>query len=272
LTAAPVDASAARRLSLSTGSGTSPRLGSGFLLYVSSHGGSDKIWKLLGDAAMEIWSGRDERVVGAPVLARDGGRIAFSTRRDRSASLYVANADGTNARIVTQALDLQGTPAWAPDGQSLTVAAVVNGAPRLYMVPLDGRAPSVLVSEHASEPVWSPDGRFVLYSGPDVGTTFEVRAAAPDGRAHPLPPIRLTRGERHLSFLPGGRELVVLRGEIGHKDLWVIDLASGVERQLTHFTREFNVRDFDVSPDGREVVLEEVHEAADIALIERPRR
>src|SRR5580700_6074791 len=29
-------------------------------------------------------------------------------------------------------------------------------------------------------PVWSPDGRFLVYSGADVGMTFPLRAAAPD--------------------------------------------------------------------------------------------
>jgi Tol biopolymer transport system component len=272
LAGTPVDTSTALRLSLSTGSGSSPRLGSGYLLYVSSKGGSDTIWKLQGEAAAEIWSATDQRIVGAPAISRDASRIAFSTRRNRVASLYVANANGTDVRIVTQALELQGTPAWAPDGESISVAAIVDGTSRLLSVPLDGRAPSLLVKEHASEPVWAPDGRFLLYSGPDVGTTFAVKAVTADGRAHPLPPLTFSRGERHLAFLPGGREVVVLRGELGHKDLWVIDLASGAERQLTHFNREFNVRDFDISPDGREAVLEEVHEASDIALIERPRR
>jgi Tol biopolymer transport system component len=271
LMSAAVEPSPAQRLSLSTGSGSAPRLGADYLLYVSAKAGSDTIWKLHGETAAEIWNAPGERIIGAPAIARDG-RIAFSTRRTRLASLYVANADGSNARIVTQSLELQGAPAWAPDGQSITVAAIVDGAPRLFNVPLDGRAPSVFVTEHASEPVWSPDGRFVLYSGPDVGTTFTVKAAAADGSPYPLPPLTLSRGERRLSFLPGGQELVVLRGEIGHKDLWLIDLKTGAERQLTHFTREFSVRDFDISPDGRDVILEQVHEASDIVLIERPRR
>jgi Tol biopolymer transport system component len=184
----------------------------------------------------------------------------------------VTTTDGTNARVVTQALELHGTPAWSPDGRSITVAAIVDGAPQLFNVPLEGGAPSVFVKEHASEPVWSPDGRFVLYSGPDVGTTFAVKAANADGSPHPLPSLTLSRGERHLTFLPGGRELVVLRGEIGHKNLWRIDLTSGAERQLTSFTRDFNVRDFDISPDGRTLILEQMHEASDIVLIERPRR
>jgi Tol biopolymer transport system component len=266
------ESTSARRISLTTGSGSAPRLGAGYLLYVSSKGDSDSIWKLQGEVATELWSAPETRIVGAPALARDGWRIAFSTRRDRQTSLHVANVDGSNARIVTSALELQGAPAWAPDGQSITVAAVVDGAPRLFNVPLDGGAPAPLVKEHSSDAAWSPDGTVVVYSGPDVGTTFPVKAVTRNGTTFPLPVLTLTRGARRLAFIPGGRTLAVLRGEMGHKNLWLIDLATGAERQLTNFGPEFTVRDFDISPDGREIVVEQVQEQSDIVLIEQQRR
>ena len=43
------ETSAARRIPLTTGNGSSPRLGTDYLLYVSSKGASDSIWKLQGD-------------------------------------------------------------------------------------------------------------------------------------------------------------------------------------------------------------------------------
>ena len=82
----------------------------------------------------------------------------------------------------------------------------------------------------------------------------------------------LTRGARHLSFMPGQRSLVVLRGELRHKDLWLIDLETGAERQLTDLAPDFTVRDFDISPDGRELVLEQEQQHSDIVLLEIPRR
>jgi Tol biopolymer transport system component len=266
------EAAAARRISLTTGSGSSPRLGAGYLLYVSSKGDSDSIWKLQGEVATELWSAPETRIIGAPALARDGLRIAFSTRRNRQTSLHVTSADGTNTRIVTSTLELQGAPAWAPDGRSITIAAVVDGAPRLFSVPLDGGAPAPLVKEHSSDAAWSPDGGLVVYSGPDVGTTFPIKAVTSSGTAFPLPGLTLTRGARRLKFLPGGRTLAVLRGQMGHKNLWLIDLATGAERQLTNFGPEFMVRDFDISPEGRELVVEQVQEQSDIVLIERQRR
>lgn len=264
--------SAARRIPLTTGSGSSPRLGPGFLLYVSSKGDSDSIWKLQGEVATELWSAPGTRIIGPPAVARDGRRIAFSTRRNRQTSLHVANVDGTGTRIVTSSLELQGAPVWAPDSQSITIASILDGTPRLFNVPLDGSAPSSLVSEHSTDAAWSHDGTVVVYSGADVGTTFQLKAVTATGEASSLPALTLTRGARHVAFLPGGRTLGVLRGEMGHKNLWLIDLATGAERQLTDFGPDFTVRDFDISADGREIVVEQVQQHSDLVLIDIPRR
>jgi hypothetical protein len=42
------------------------------------------------------------------------------------------------------------------------------------------------------------------------------------------------------------RALVLLRGEIQHKNLWLVDLQTGAERQLTNLTPDFDIRDFDI--------------------------
>jgi hypothetical protein len=66
------------------------------------------------------------------------------------------------------------------------------------------------------------------------------------------------------------RALVVLRGEIERKNFWLIDLETGAERQLTNFGRDFIIKDFDVSVDGREIVFDRLLENSDVVLIERP--
>jgi len=80
------------------------------------------------------------------------------------------------------------------------------------------------------------------------------------------------RNQRHLRFLGGRRALVVLRGEIKHKDLWWIDLDTGAEHQLTNLAPDFEVQDFDISPDGREVVLQRAQVHSEIVLLDLPRR
>jgi Tol biopolymer transport system component len=267
----PAELPAAAPIPLTTSTGFSPRLGPNYLLYVSATGTTESIWKLANGAGTELWSGQGSRVLGRPAISADGRHIAFSVRQHGQTLLYVVQADGTNARIVADALDLQGSPAWSPDGQSITTAAVDHGVPHLFRVPANGGSSTILVKEYSVDPVWSPDGRFVVYSGPDIGTTFSVKAFTTEAKAHPLPTLTLTRGARHLAFLPGGRALVVLRGDIQHKNLWLIDLQTGAERQLTNLAANFDIHDFDISPDGRELVLERVQQRSDVVLLDLPR-
>jgi Tol biopolymer transport system component len=259
-------------ISLTTSNtGFSPRLGPNYLLYVSANGTSESISKLANGTSTELWRGEGAQVVGGPAISPDGRYIAFSIRQHGQTLLYRMQADGTNARVVADSLELQGNPAWTPDGQSITSGAVDHGIPHLFRVPIDGRAPAPVVKEYSVDPAWSPDGRFVVFSGPDIGTTFSVKAVTADAAPQALPALTLTRGPRHMVVLPGRRALLFLRGEIQHKDLWLVDLETGAERQLTNLAPDFDVRDFDVSPDGREVVFERMQERSNVVLLDLPR-
>jgi Tol biopolymer transport system component len=257
------------RISLTPASAFSPRLGPDYLISVSSAGGSESIWKRANGADTELWSGRGAQIIGGPAISPDGGRIAFSVRQRSETLLYVMQADGTNARVVADSLELQGSPAWTPDGRSITSAANDHGVPHLFQVPVNGGPASVFLRDYSVDPAWQPSGRFVVYSGPDTGTTFSVKAVTPEGVTHPLPALtNLTRGARHLKFLSGERGLAFLRGSLEHKDLWITDPDTGAERQLTNLPDDFDIRDFDISPSGHEVVLERVQKRSDILLLD----
>lgn len=266
------------RMLLPTSAGFSPRLGPDYLVYVTTTGTSDSLRKLASGVGTELWSGPGARIFGAPAISPDGRQIAFSVRQEGRSLLYIVQSDGANVRVAADSLDLQGNPAWNPDGASIISGADDHGTPHLYRVPVGGGSPTLFVREYAIDPAWSPDGSFVVYSGPDIGTTFSIKAVTRQAVVHPLPALALTvpykrgRGARHLAFLPGGQALVVLQGEIQHKNLWLVDLQTGEKRQLTDFTPDFDVRDFDISPDGREVVLERVEERSDIVLLDLPAR
>jgi Tol biopolymer transport system component len=268
LTSSPAELAAP--VVLTTGTGFAPRLGPEYFLYISAAGTSEGIWKVANGNATELWKEDGARIVGGPTISPDGKSIAFSVRKAGHASIYLMQADGANARIVTDALDPQGALAWAPDGQSIVTAANDHGMPHLYRVPVDGRAPAALLAEYSLDPTWSPDGRFIIYSGPDIGTRFSVKAITPEAGAHPFPELNLPRGSRHMAFLGKGSSLVLLRGEIQHKDLWLIDLETGAERRLTNLAPDFNISDFDISRDGSEVFLERVQERSSVVLMDLP--
>jgi Tol biopolymer transport system component len=268
----PAAMSAAPPISLTTGTGFSPRLGPNYLLYVSAAGTSEGIWKLVNGISTELWRGEGAEVIGGPAISPDGRYVAFSVSQRGRTLLYIMQADGANPRIVADSLNLQGALAWAPDGQSILSAANDHGVPHLFRISIDGRAPTVFVSEYSVDPAWAPEGRFVIYSGPDIGTTLSVKAVSPEATPHPLPSLLLTRGARRVVFLPGGKSLVVLRGDIQHKNLWLVDLETGAERQLTDLPSDFDIRDFDISPDSHEVVLERMQEHSDVIMLDLPRQ
>ena len=268
-----IDESEATPISLPTTRGLSPRVGHGYLIYRAPKAGTDGLWKLAdGGVKTELWNGLDGRALSGPAIAPDGQRLAFLVQRRGQTQLYVTNADGSGAHRVADTLEVRGTPAWSPDGQWLAVAANRDGEPRLFKIPLNGGTPILLVNEYATDPTWSPSGQFVVYSGADVGTTFSVKAVNADGAPRPLPHLILTRGARRLAFLGGDTALVIMKGDISHKEFWVVDLKTGHERQLTNLGRELTINDFDVSADGREIIFDRSREESDIVLFDLPNR
>jgi Tol biopolymer transport system component len=255
-----------------TTNGLSPRIGPGYVIYRAPKGGTDGLRKLAGGGTgMELWNGRNGRAVGGVAIAPDGQRFAFVVQRSGVAHLYVMNIDGTGTRRLGDGMDVRGMPSWSPDGQWLAVAVNQNGEPHLFKISLSGAPSAALVKGYATDPTWAPSGRFLVYSGADVGTTFSVKAVTADGAPHPLPSITLTRGARRLAF-SGDDALVVMKGDVSNKDFWRIDLTTGRERPLTSLEPRFAIGDFDVSPDGREIIFDRVREESDIVLFELPDR
>jgi Tol biopolymer transport system component len=269
LTPDPVTRTAAGGPSALRVNAVTPRWGADFLLYVSSQGERQGIWTLAHGTTREIWSSAQARIVGGPAIAPDGRRIAFSVQDGDRRRLYIMDQDGSHLTVLAGSLALRGDPAWAPDGKSVVSAVIRDGEPRLTRIFLNGDAPLAFVSEYSIDPVWSPDGRFLIYSGADVGTAFPLRAAAADGRPFPVPSVMLTRGARRFAFLAGSQALVILRGNIGHKDFWLLDLQTGGERLLAELPADFVVRDFDVAPAGSEIIVGRAEANSDLALIER---
>jgi Tol biopolymer transport system component len=245
-----------------------PRVGPGYIAYVSTGGGRRGIWKLANGIATELWNDARADRVGAPAISPDGRRIAFTAESHDAKQLYVVDSDGGHPRTIGPALNLRGTLAWAPDSLSIVGAIVKDGEPRLANIFLDGRAPQPLVSEYSVDPAWSPDGKYLVYSGADVGTTFPLRASGPDGRTYGMASLILTRGARRVAFAGNLNSLVILRGEIGHKNFWLLDPHTGAERQLTDLPSKFALGDFDISTDGTEIIFDRAENSSSVALFE----
>ena len=271
----PVEEPAVRRFALPTLRAASPRFGPDYVLYVGSKGAADSLWKIKDASESELWKGTEGEVPSAPAVSPDGSRICFLVHSRGQTRPHVMAADGTNVRELAVSLQARGAPSWSPDGKWVAIAATDGKANPLFKVPADGGEPVRLVSgvdSVISNPVWSPDGRFILYSEGQGSATVRLRGITPDGHPFPLPEIWVGNTGDRYRFLPDGKNLVISKGVLWLQNFSLLDLATGQLRELTHLSRQFITRSFDVSPDGKQILFDRYRQNSDIVLIDLPQR
>ena len=267
------DEQAARPVELPTARSAAPRFGpDSSLFYLASRGGADGLWRLSGGQATEIWKPSQGAVLGAAAVSPDGRRVCFPVRRQGRSTLYCTTDEGTGVRAIAEPLDVRGAASWSPDGRWIAVAAKEGSSVRVFKVPSDGGPPVRLVDSFSSNPVWSSDGTFILYTGTPRGRSVSLSAITPDGQSHPLPALSVDRVGDNYRFLPGGKQLVVKLGGFRRQDFFLFDLATGRRRPLTALQPGESLHRFDVSPDGKQILFERARENSDIVLIELPPR
>jgi Tol biopolymer transport system component len=143
----------------------------------------------------------------------------------------------------------------------------------LFKLPADGGPPERLVTGFASNPVWSPDGMLIVYSGPQLAGAAPIRGVRPDGSAVDLPAIQVAPGGERFRFLPNGSGLVFMPGIIGRTpEFSLLDLKTKTTRQLTHLNNAAAIRTFDVTPDGKQIVFDRLRDNSDLVLIDLPKQ
>lgn len=110
---------------------------------------------------------------GHPVWSPDGTKIAFISNRDYLFAVWVMNADGSNARLVTDKVIDAGDPAWSPDGSKIAFSGGPRGSVmmttpsvNIYVVNVDGSGLTQLTENSGmnGNPAWSPDGKQIAFN------------------------------------------------------------------------------------------------------------
>ena len=258
----------ATRVAVPNARALGPRLAPTYLAFLSSKGGANGLWKLEGGTAQELWRGDDGGVVAPPAISPDGRMICFSYRKQGTAGLYVIDANGTNVRVLADSFDVRGAASWSPDGKWVAVAANQGDGTRLFKIPVAGGQPVRLLDTRSYNPIWSSDGRFIVYTEQEGGGLFRVKAVTPDKVPVPVPEFQvLYTLATPYRFMPNGKALIALRGNLAAQNFFWIDLESGQQRQMTDFKPGFVIQNFDVSPDGKQIVFDRLRNNSDIVLM-----
>lgn len=110
--------------------------------------------------------------IGDVHLSPDGKTIVYTVstpdlaRARRTAQIWLMDADGRNARQITQGDKSSFSPVFSPDGRWIAFISARDAGPNLYVMPAAGgdarRVTSI--STGVSDPVWSPDGRAIAFA------------------------------------------------------------------------------------------------------------
>jgi Tol biopolymer transport system component len=202
--------------------------------------------------------GRNKRDVSGPdagfaygySASPDGAWISYH----ENYQVHVARADGTDKRRIETGNPFNFGPRWSPDGQWLLFVSGVRGHSHPHVVRRDGTGLRKLADlngypgwilfldvddfhEGSSDvPVWSADGRFVFFTA-RVGNNVEVFRTSLAGPGETLTPSPEGTLHYHPQPSPDGRWLAYGSKRAGVRQLFVMNLADRVERQVTDLPR-----------------------------------
>ena len=203
-----------------------------------------------------------------PAWSPDGRRLAFVRSRGGAGDyslfdLWTMDASGADARQLTREIGRAVAPAWSPDGAWIACfgtdeqeAGFGDPMVRVWLVPPAGGPsgsrgpagrpapdgarrltggydrPAVLARPHevSAPPIWSADGRSIVFLAADAGRSQVVRAAVPDGTV-----ATVVGGDRQIQSVTasGGRVAFTASDPEIPADLFVCGADGTGERRLT---------------------------------------
>jgi TolB protein len=155
-----------------------------------------------------------------PAPSPDGSKVAMVLSKSGKVDLYVANADGSNLKRLTNDKDEESSPCWSPDGRWICFATKIGVRRVLAKVSPNGgtvQRISVAGVSNPSEPDWSPDGKWIAFTA-QMGSFQLCVVPAEGGDAFILV------GGDDPSWAPNSRTLVFTRRAGSRDTLSLLDV------------------------------------------------
>jgi TolB protein len=110
----------------------------------------------------------------SPSYSPDGRRVAFTSGRSGHPEVYIMDADGTGAELLTPFAFgdqyYRSNPDWAPDGRNVAFQSQLAGQFQIMTISLRDRSVKQHTSESTNEdPSWAPDGRHIVFTSTRTG-------------------------------------------------------------------------------------------------------
>jgi TolB protein len=183
----------------------------------------------------------------------DGQHLGYVREGTDGWTVWVADADGANPRIVAGAFEFAEFPAWTPDGAELYFSAIVPepaGAPRalahIYSVDITTNAVQTRIDTGGTDacPHFSHDGRTLTYAAArsggeyDAGNDLDLFAHDTSSNdttgAHDVALTDDPARDDYGNPSPDDAQMVFISDRDGNAELYLMDRDGSHQRRLTN--------------------------------------
>jgi TolB protein len=185
------------------------------LAYVSYRQGSPLLYlaKIFeGQSVANLSGEKGDGQVFSPTFSPDGRSLAFASNRSGSTDIWVAGADGSQARRLTTTQAKDTAPCFSPTGQELAFTSDRTGTPQLWLMDNEGlnvRRLTVGSGSYNDGCAWNPAKQYseIAYTARLEAGGFDI--AIIDLATRQVRQITQGRGScEYPSWAPNGRHLV----------------------------------------------------------------
>ena len=180
-----------------------------------------------------------ELITGTP--GDFSGRIAYIEEigkgKDKTSRLKVMDADGENAKTITEVQGSIFSPAWSPDGNRIAYSVLRDKSyPVIYVQSVSGGGASAIANYKGSNlgPTFSPDGSKILFSSSFEGNNDIYEMSTSGGNLRKL--TNWPSNEMQPNYAPDGRSFVYMSDKAGFNkpQIYRYEFASGRITKLSN--------------------------------------
>src|SRR5579859_5485959 len=170
--------------------------------------------------------------------------IAFTSKRDGTAQIYVMNADGTAQTNLSENKFNDSDPTWSPDGSQIAFDSDRDGNSEICIMNADGSDQHCLTNQATADkkpnpalprdfsPSWAPDGQHIAFVSTRTRNQ-DIWVVNSDG-SNPLDITQSTANNYDPAWSPDLHSIAFTSERDGNPEVCVMDVSGFNQRCLTN--------------------------------------
>ncbi|MBS1795271.1 MAG: winged helix-turn-helix domain-containing protein [Acidobacteria bacterium] len=236
------------------------------IVYSAKTGAGNDLWSMNADGQNRRRLTSEQNLNYLPRASRDGQRIFFLSNRSGTKQVWRIDRDGGNPTAITNAPSDIDDFYLMPDDRSVLYSVYLSGLGwTLFKKTIDADDFKSLPFTNMSNWRLSPDGTMVAYEiRTDQGSRIRVSSLTDNKTVTELDiadcdSLVWTKDNKALLFDGNNDE---------HDEIFTQPLDGGAPKRLTNFESADNIWNFDLSPDGKKLVLRRIRQFNDLIRLE----